>query len=117
MSASRREGFLDYLEAGRSFVTPAISVQERVRLENLLLIARQNAKANDHVVVELRDVPTTKGLQENIHYFGLDVDVELERILEDNVPEPLIDGPYSEELEACDCGRPKSCSCAHFYYP
>jgi len=64
---------------------------------------------------------TTKGLQQSIREFeSLDVDVGLERILEDNVPEPLIDGPYSEELEArlaCDCGRPKSCSCAHFYYP
>jgi hypothetical protein len=33
------------------------------KVEDLLLIARQTAKANGHVVVELRDIPTTKGLQ------------------------------------------------------
>jgi hypothetical protein len=45
-------------------------------------------------VVELRDVPTSKGLQQSIHEFeSLNVDVGLKRILEDNVPEPLIDLP------------------------
>jgi hypothetical protein len=51
--------------------------------------------------VELRDVPTTKGLQESIHEFeALDVHVGLKRKLEENVPEPLSDVPYSEEVEA-----------------
>src|ERR1700686_1817444 len=68
------------------------------KLADLLLIAGQNAKANDHVTVELRDVPTTKGLQERIYEFeSIDVDVGLRRILEDHVPEPLIDLPYSDE--------------------
>jgi len=71
------------------------------KLADLLLIAGQNAKANDHIAVELRDVPTTKGLQERIHEFeSLDADVGLKRILEDHIPEPLIDLPYSNELEA-----------------
>jgi Domain of unknown function (DUF1931) len=71
------------------------------KLEDLLLIARQTAKVNGHITVELRDVPTTKGLQQSIHEFeSLDVDVGLKRILEESVPEPLIDLPYSEEAEA-----------------
>jgi hypothetical protein len=71
------------------------------KVEDLLLIARQTAKANGHIVVELRDIPTTKGLQESIHAFeSLDVDVGLKRILAESVPEPQIDGPYSEEVEA-----------------
>jgi hypothetical protein len=64
-------------------------------------IKSQTAKANDHIAVELRDVPTTKGLQESIHEFeALDVHVGLKRKLEENVPEPLSDVPYSEEVEA-----------------
>jgi Domain of unknown function (DUF1931) len=71
------------------------------RVEDLMLIERQTAKANGHIVVELRDIPTTKGLQESIHAFeSLDVDVGLKRILEESVPEPLIDLAYSQEVEA-----------------
>jgi hypothetical protein len=71
------------------------------KVEDLLLIARNTAKANSRVAVELRDVPTTKGLQESIQAFeSLDLDIGLERILENNVPEPLIELPYSDELEA-----------------
>jgi Domain of unknown function (DUF1931) len=71
------------------------------KMEDLLLIARQTAKANGHITVELHDLPTTKGLQQSIHEFeSLDVDVGLKRILEDNVPEPQIDLAYSDEVEA-----------------
>jgi Domain of unknown function (DUF1931) len=70
-------------------------------VEDLLLVARQTAKANGHVVVELRDIPITKGLQGSIHEFeSLDVDVGLERLLEESVPEPLSDLAYSDEVEA-----------------
>jgi hypothetical protein len=70
-------------------------------VEDLLLIAKHIAKANGHITVELRDVPITKGLQESIHAFeSLDLDVGLNRILEDNVPEPPIDLLYSEQVEA-----------------
>src|ERR1700730_6080694 len=71
------------------------------KVEDLLLIARQTAKANGHVVVELHDIPTTKGLQESIREFeSLDVDVGLKRILEESVPEALSDLAYSDEVEA-----------------
>src|ERR1700726_3803299 len=36
------------------------------KMKDLLLIAVQTAKAHDHITIELRDVPTTKGLQESI---------------------------------------------------
>lgn len=71
------------------------------KMKDLLLIAAQTAKANDHITIESRDVPTTKGLQESIHEFAsLDVDVGLKRILQDSVPEPPTDRPYSDEAEA-----------------
>jgi hypothetical protein len=71
------------------------------KVADLLLIAQHTAKSNDRVAVELRDLPITKGLQESIHAFEmLDLDIGLERILETTVPEPQIDLPYSDELEA-----------------
>lgn len=71
------------------------------KLADLLLIAQHTARSNGRVAVELRDIPITKGLQENIHAFEkLDLDVGLERILDKTVPEPQMDLPYSEETEA-----------------
>lgn len=71
------------------------------KVSDLLLMAQHTAKANDRITVEPRDLPVTKGLQENIHAFvKLDLDIGLERILNHNVPEPQIDLPYSEETEA-----------------
>ena len=71
------------------------------KIADLLLMAQRVAKANDRVRVEPRDLPITKGLQESIQAFeALDVDIGLERILEESVPEPEIDLVYSDELEA-----------------
>jgi hypothetical protein len=71
------------------------------KVADLLLIAQHKAKSNDRVAVELRDLPITKGLQESIHAFEmLDLDIGLERILERTVPEPQIDLPYTDEVEA-----------------
>jgi hypothetical protein len=71
------------------------------KVVDLLLVAQHTAKANDRVRVEPRDLPITKGLQESIHAFrALDLDIGLERILDESVPEPQIDLPYSEETEA-----------------
>jgi hypothetical protein len=71
------------------------------KVADLLLVGQHTAKSNDRITVEPRDLPITKGLQENIHAFEkLDLDIGLERILDESVPEPQIDLPYSEETEA-----------------
>ncbi len=71
------------------------------QIADLLLVAQHTAKANEHVSVELRDLPITKGLQESIHAFEtLDLDIGLERILDQSVPEPQTDLPISDETEA-----------------
>jgi hypothetical protein len=70
------------------------------KIADLLLMAQHTAKANDRIRVELRDIPITKGLQENIHAFEqLDVEVGIERILDTEVPEPRLGLPYSEEID------------------
>ena len=70
------------------------------KIVDLLLMAQITAKANDRVRVEPRDLPITKGLQENIHAFeAMDIGIGLERILDKTLPEPAFDLPYSEETE------------------
>jgi hypothetical protein len=71
------------------------------KIADLLLMARNTAKANGHVSVELRDIPVTKGLQESMHAFEqLDMDIGLERILGPSVSEPPADLALSDEAEA-----------------
>jgi hypothetical protein len=61
---------------------------------DFFLVAHDTAKANDRIAVEPRDLPITKGLEENIHAFeALDWDIGLERILEKAVLEPQMDLP------------------------
>ena len=70
------------------------------KVSDLLLMAQHTARANERVRVEPRDLPITKGLQENIHDFRkLDIDIGVETILNQNLPEPQMDLPYSEETE------------------
>jgi uncharacterized protein DUF1931 len=67
------------------------------KVVDLLLVAQHKAKANGRVVVELRDLPITKGLQESIQGFEkLDIDNGLERILHDAVPEPQSEIPVTK---------------------
>src|SRR3981189_3482141 len=71
------------------------------KIADLLLMAQRTAKANDRIRVEPRDLPITKGLQESIHAFkALDLDIGLERVLDQAVPEPQLDLAYSDEIEA-----------------
>jgi hypothetical protein len=71
------------------------------KVADLLLMAQRTAKSNDRIVVEPRDLPITKGLQESIHAFEkLDIDIGLESLLGKEVPEPQFDLPYSEETDA-----------------
>lgn len=66
-----------------------------------ILAAQHIAKANDRIMVEPRDLPITKRLQQCVHDFEApDLDIGLRRILEHAVPEPQIDRLYSEETGA-----------------
>jgi hypothetical protein len=70
------------------------------KVVDLLLVAQHTAQANGRVAVELRDLPITKGLQESFEAFEkLDIDIGLERILHNAVPEPRSDIPFSDEVE------------------
>jgi hypothetical protein len=53
------------------------------KVDDLLVVARAAAKANDRDVIHPSDLPISKGLQRCIHDFGdIDADVQLEPILE-----------------------------------
>lgn len=67
------------------------------KLHDLLVVAQANAGANDRDVIEVSDLPITKGLQETIHRFrALDQEVELGPILEQLATLPPLDRPLGE---------------------
>jgi hypothetical protein len=71
------------------------------KLYDLLVIAQGTAKANDRDVIEPRDLPITKGLQERVHEFRrLDDELELAPILEQLATRPPLDVTLSEETDA-----------------
>jgi hypothetical protein len=71
------------------------------QLYDLLLMAQGNAKANDRDIIEWRDLPLTKGLQESIHQFRrLDEDIELKPVLEQLATWPPLDVTLSEDAES-----------------
>lgn len=81
------------LKRHRDFVTH--------KLADLLLIAEAAAKANGRDVIELPDLPITKGLQERMHeYRDLDEEIELRPLLEQLADHPQLDLALSEEVEA-----------------
>jgi hypothetical protein len=71
------------------------------KLYDLLLIGQATAGANARDIVELWDLPITKGLQESMHAFHeLDEGIELEPILGRLAAYPPLDRALSEEAEA-----------------
>ncbi|HZO65137.1 MAG TPA: DUF1931 family protein [Kribbellaceae bacterium] len=71
------------------------------KLYDLLVIAQGTAKANGRDIIEPRDLPITKGLQERIHEFRkLDEDIELQPILEQLAAWPPLDVTLSKETES-----------------
>ncbi|HWG64349.1 MAG TPA: DUF1931 family protein [Streptosporangiaceae bacterium] len=71
------------------------------KLYDMLLMAQAVAKANVRDIIQFRDLPITKGLQESIHRFRkLDADVELEPILEYLAARAPLDVSLSDEAEA-----------------
>ncbi|HZX04372.1 DUF1931 family protein, partial [Kribbella sp.] len=71
------------------------------KLYDLLLAGQATANANGRDVLQPRDLPITKGLQESIHAFRkLDEDVELQPVLAQLATWPPLDVTLSEETEA-----------------
>ena len=71
------------------------------RLHDLLLLGEAAAKANGRDVIQVHDLPITRGLQEQIHEFRkLDEEIALSGILDHLAKLPPLALAYSEELEA-----------------
>ena len=71
------------------------------KLYDLLLMAQATAKANARDVIEYRDVPVTKGLQESMHQFrALNEEIPVADILASLARLPMMDLSYHEGLEA-----------------
>ncbi len=71
------------------------------KLYDLLIVGVAKAKANGRDVIQVHDLPITKGLQESIHRFrGLEIALELEPILAQLATLPPLDLAYSDEVEA-----------------
>jgi len=59
------------------------------------------AKANGRDIIEIWDLPITKGLQESIHAFrSIDAEIELRPILEYMAARPPLETALSERTEA-----------------
>jgi hypothetical protein len=68
------------------------------KLHDLLVIGNARTNENDRDLIELADLPITKGLQESIHQFRkLDQDVGLAPILNQIEIVPPTDRPISDE--------------------
>ncbi len=71
------------------------------KLYDLLIVGVAKAKANGRDVIQVHDLPITKGLQESIHRFrDLEIALELEPILAQLATLPPLDLAYSDEVEA-----------------
>jgi hypothetical protein len=70
------------------------------KIYDFLIIGEANAKANGRDVIEFRDLPITKGLQERIHEFAkVDEELELAPVLDHFVARPQLDATISEDAE------------------
>jgi Domain of unknown function (DUF1931) len=68
-------------------------------LYDLLLVGQAATRFNDRGMMELWDLPITKGFQERIHEFRkLDQDIELQPILDELAVRPQLDVLYSDDL-------------------
>lgn len=62
------------------------------KLHDMLLMAQVTAKASGHVVIEPRDLPITKGLQESVHAFRrIDAEVDVTPIIDHIAGRPPLD--------------------------
>jgi hypothetical protein len=68
---------------------------------DLVLIGQAAAKANARDIIEPRDLPVTKGLQECIHEFErMEEEIDLRPVLESLAARPPLDIALSEQAEA-----------------
>ncbi|MCI2419294.1 DUF1931 family protein [Saccharopolyspora sp. K220] len=68
------------------------------KLYDLCLMGRNSATANSRDVMQVSDLPITKGLQESIQAFDeLDEEIEVEPILEHLTAQPPLEVEFSEE--------------------
>jgi uncharacterized protein DUF1931 len=73
----------------------------QAKTADLLTIAQARAKADDRDIIELRDLPITKGLQQTIHELRrLDVAEDVRRSLGELAVRPQLDLGVSDEIEA-----------------
>jgi hypothetical protein len=71
------------------------------KVHDLLIVGQAAARANLRDVLEPRDLPITKGLQESIHMFErLEEAGELEQVLADLAAPPPLDVAIGAEAEA-----------------
>lgn len=71
------------------------------KIYDLFVVAKATAKANGRDIIEPRDLPITKGLQERVHEFlKLDEDLEVTPLLEQLLTRPPLGIAISEDTEA-----------------
>lgn len=71
------------------------------KIYDLFVVAKATAKANGRDVIEPRDLPITKGLQERMHEFRkMDEDLEVVPLLEQLLTRPPLGIAISEDTEA-----------------
>lgn len=71
------------------------------KIYDLFVVAKATAKANGRDVIEPRDLPITKGLQERMHEFlKLDEDLEVVPLLEQLLARPPLGIAIAEDTEA-----------------
>ncbi|RRO14683.1 DUF1931 family protein [Saccharopolyspora rhizosphaerae] len=70
------------------------------KLYDLCLLGRSSAMANARDVMQVSDLPITKGLQESIHAFDeLEEEIKVEPILEHILAQPPLEVELSEETK------------------
>jgi hypothetical protein len=72
----------------------------RGKIADLLTVAQAKASADDRDVIEVRDLPITKGLQETTHAFRrFDESGEFRRMLDQITVRPQLDRVVSDEVD------------------
>ena len=71
------------------------------KIHDLFVVAKATAKANRRDVIEPRDLPITKGLQERVHEFlKMEEDLDVAPLLEQILALPPIEIAISDDTEA-----------------
>jgi histone H3/H4 len=72
----------------------------REKIADLLIIAQAKARADGRDLIEARDLPITRGLQETIHAFRrLGVSNEVRPLLDEIAIRPQLDLPVTDEID------------------